>query len=178
MAKVLAEYFGEVSASDIHDYNYSEVKDFLTTPFTADSFDWVITNPPFNRAEDFVMRALKIARKGVAILARTVFIESVSRYERLYSKHPCARFAPFTERVAMVKGRLDRKASTATSYSWFIWEREYTGPTQVVWVPPCRKALERDRDWEAPLSLIVTEGAPAAHERARVAKVQESLFEF
>ncbi len=99
MAKVLAEYFGEVKCSDIHDYKYGEVKDFLKRPIAVDSVDWVITNPPFRLAEEFVLRSLKLARKGVAMLTRTVFIESVGRHERLFLKHPPAKFAQFTERA-------------------------------------------------------------------------------
>jgi hypothetical protein len=150
MMKVLAEYFGEVKGSDIHDYGYSEVKDFLKTPHGVDSYDWVITNPPFRLAEEFVLRSLAIARCGVAMLTRTVFIESVGRHERLFIKHPPAKFAQFTERVPMVKGRLDRKASTATGYGWLVWEKGHTGKTQLVWIPQCRKTLEREGDYELP----------------------------
>ena len=114
MAKVLAEYFGRVSSSDVYPYGYGEIRDFLKKPLAVGSYDWVITNPPFRLAEDFVLHSLKVARHGVAILARTVFIESVGRYERRFQKHPPAKFAQFTERVPMVKGRLDPKASTAT----------------------------------------------------------------
>jgi hypothetical protein len=48
------------------------------------------------------------------MLTRTVFIESVGRYDRLFSVNQPSHFAQFTERVPMVKGRLDRRASTAT----------------------------------------------------------------
>ena len=58
MAKVLAEYFGKVGASDIHDYGYGETKDFLTNTCAVDAWDWIITNPPFRLAEQFVVRSL------------------------------------------------------------------------------------------------------------------------
>ncbi len=48
-----------------------------TRRIAADTVDWVITNPPFRLAEDFVHRSLVVARQGVAVLVRTVFIESV-----------------------------------------------------------------------------------------------------
>src|SRR4051794_30115552 len=51
MAKVLREYFGDVRCSDIHPYGYGEVRDFLTGPYPANSYDWVITNPPFRLGE-------------------------------------------------------------------------------------------------------------------------------
>jgi hypothetical protein len=147
MAKVLSEYFGEVRASDAHSYGYGSVADFTTQPYEAGSVDWVITNPPFRLAEEFVKRSLVIARRGVAILARTVFIESVGRYREIFEVNPPTRFAQFTERVPMVKGRLDRKASTATGYAWIIWENDRTDAPRLMWVPPCRKSLERQLDY-------------------------------
>lgn len=114
MSKVLHEYFGQVTSSDIHEFGYGAVRDFVKTPIETNSYDWVITNPPFKLAEVFIAKSLQIARCGVAMLARTVFIESVGRYENIYRKNPPTKFAQFAERVPMVKGRLDKKASTAT----------------------------------------------------------------
>lgn len=147
MARPLKEYFGKVKASDIHAYGYGSVADFLAAPLEAGSVDWVITNPPFRLAEDFIKRALIGARHGVAILARTVFIESVGRYREIFEQTPPTKFAQFTERVPMVKGRLDRKASTATGYAWIVWEKKVKQPPRLVWVPPCRKSLERADDY-------------------------------
>lgn len=149
IAQTLKEYFSKVSANDIHPYGYGEVGNFLTKVYSTDSVDWVITNPPFRLGEEFIQRALPIARRGVAVLVRTVFIESVGRYQRLFSQTPPTTVAQFTERVPMVKGRVDKKASTATGYAWVIWEKErYGEPTRLAWVPPCRKSLERDYDYE------------------------------
>jgi hypothetical protein len=150
MAKVLNEYFGEVQASDVHDYGYGPVRDYLKHPYEINSCDWVITNPPFRLAEDFVLKSIRLARKGVAILARTVFLESVGRHERIFSRNPPTTFAQFTERVPMVKGRLDKKASTATGYCWLVWERKHVSDSRLVWIPPCRKSLEQDGDYELP----------------------------
>src|SRR5215471_12247523 len=84
MAKVLKEYFGEVVYADAYGYGYGPIRDFLTYPYATNSCDWVITNPPFRLAEEFVLRALSVARVGVAILARTVFLESVGRYDAIF----------------------------------------------------------------------------------------------
>jgi hypothetical protein len=148
IAQTLREYFGSVAASDVHEYGYGEVSNFLTSVYATDAFDWVITNPPFRLGEDFIHRAMPIARRGVAVLVRTVFIESVGRYQRLFSVDPPSKVAQFSERVPMVKGRIDKKASTATGYAWVIWEKENIGSPTLAWVPPCRKALERDGDYE------------------------------
>ena len=50
----------------------------------------------------------------------------------------------------MVKGRLDRKASTATGYSWIIWEKSVSEAPRLMWIPPCRKVLEREHDYATP----------------------------
>jgi hypothetical protein len=107
--------------------------------------------------EDFTLRALKVARRGVAMLTRTVFIESVGRYDRLFRVNPPSHCAQFAERVPMVKGRLDRRASTATGYCWLVWDKENSGTTQLVWIPPCRKALERDDDYHLPTKPVSLE---------------------
>ena len=148
MAVALADYFREVVSYDVFDYSFGGVADFLHTKHAEQSFDWVITNPPFKLAEDFIAHSMKIARHGVAMLTRTVFIESVGRYERLFKPNPPSAFAQFVERVPMVKGRVDKKASTATGYGWLVWEKKRPAKSQLVWIPPCRKILEREGDYQ------------------------------
>ena len=157
MAKVLKEYFGEVQSSDVHDYGYGATHDYLKHPYEIGCYDWMITNPPFRLAEDFILKSLRIAREGVAILARTVFLESVGRHERIFSRNPPTVVAQFTERVPMLKGRLDKSASTATGYCWLVWKikKRKTEP-RLVWIPPCRKKLEREGDYERPSTTGTT----------------------
>ena len=86
------------------------------------------------------------ADRGVAMIVRTAFLESVGRYENLFKLNPPTIVAQFTERVPMVKGRLTAKGSTATAYCWLVWIKgEKPRPFQ--WIPPCRKKLERDGDY-------------------------------
>ena len=147
MAVVLKEYFESADATDAYDYGYGDVRDFLLEPYRAGSYDWVITNPPFRLAQEFVIRGLQVARIGLAIVARTTFLESVGRYEAIFREKPLAIFAQFTERVPMLKGRLDPKASTATGYAWFVWRKDISIVPRLMWVRPCRKALERPEDY-------------------------------
>lgn len=155
MAKVLKEYFAEVRCADAYDYGYAPVRDFLTLPYETNAVDWVITNPPFRLAEDFVTRSFDVARLGVAMLVRTVFLESVGRYNRLFKNHPPSKFAQFVERVPMVKGRLDKKASTATGYAWLVWERDVNDLSKVIWIPPCRRQLEKANDYTDRQLLLI-----------------------
>jgi hypothetical protein len=149
MARPLREYFASVYATDIHDYGWTgqdAVCDFLFPGSEPQGpMDWIITNPPFRLAEQFVERASDLARVGFALIVRSAFLEGVSRYERLFSKNPPSIIAQFSERVPMIKGRHDPAASTATAYSWLVWingEPE----SKFVWIPPCRRRLEKDGD--------------------------------
>lgn len=150
MAQVLREFFGTVRGSDVFDYGYGDVQDFLTGLTALRSVDWVITNPPFRLAEEFLQRGRQVARKGVALLTRTVFIESVGRYERIFNNAAPSTVLQYSERVPMVKGRVDPKASTATGYAWLVWEfaREGHG-TALDWVPPSRRLFEARTDYDA-----------------------------
>jgi hypothetical protein len=144
MAKPLAEYFGKVIASDIFDYGFGYQGDFL---FENRTVDFIITNPPFRMAEQFIAQSCRMAEIGVCMLVRSAFLESVGRYENLFSKNPPSIIAQFCERLPMVKGRVDKDASSATAYSWVVWldgEEE----TKFVWIPPCRKQLERPGDYD------------------------------
>jgi hypothetical protein len=82
MAKPLAEYFGHVRASDVHRYgDFHELADFTLAPMVADeigSVDWVVTNPPFKLALDFI-RAATARRAGFAMLVRSAFLEGAER---------------------------------------------------------------------------------------------------
>ena len=39
-------------------------------------------------------------------------------------------------------------------YAWLVWENGNIGPTRLIWIPPCRRDLERDDDYELPRSQI------------------------
>lgn len=149
MVRPLAEYFASVTATDVLDYGHGSVVDFLC----ADGFhphDWIITNPPFKLAETFAHRGVERARKGVALLVRTAFLESVGRWRDLFSVKPPALVLQFTERLPMHKGRVDPTGSTATAYCWIVWTPGHFGPTEFAWLPPCRRALERPEDYAVP----------------------------
>lgn len=143
MSRVLAEYSDHVFASDVADYG----QNFVIGSFVGQGADvahcpvkpdWIITNPPFNLALEFIDRALDEAKEGVALLVRSVWAEGGQRYQRLFKDRPPSMIAQFCERVPMVAGRWDPKASTATSYAWFIWllDDRKSRSTEFRWIPP------------------------------------------
>ena len=103
MVRPLLEYFDCVDASDIHDYGAGfPVRDYLFGPLPP-MVDWTITNPPFRLAEQFIDRARETSREGVAVIVRTAYLESVSRYNTLFKVTPPSLILQFAERVVMHK---------------------------------------------------------------------------
>lgn len=151
MAEVLRESFGDVFASDIHDYG----KGYVVGDFTGGAqrstaphdVNWIISNPPFNSAGEFAQRAVNVAQNGVALLLRTAWLEGQDRWKTLFSRIPPTDVGVFVERVAMVKGKWDPAASSATAYSWFVWRHPVGAGTRLFWIPPgSKQRLSRDSD--------------------------------
>lgn len=152
MVRPLSEYFEMVYGSDVHIYGAGAQRDFLF-PGDEPEFDWIITNPPFRLAAQFAETMIERARVGCAILVRTAFLEGIERYRSLFSRLKPSAILQFTERVPMHKGRLEQTGSTATSYCWIVWSCRPHKPCAatmpiLVWIPPCRRKLERPADYE------------------------------
>lgn len=180
MVRPLAEEFGMVIASDVHDYGAGyPVRDYLFGRDQDLSFtDFTVMNPPFRLAERFIARALRCSRIGVAMIQRVAFIEGGDRYEDLWSKTPPSAVLQFAERVAMLKGRCipagaddwdnltedgrPKKVSSATAYAWIVWLKG-KDDTRLRWIAPCRRRLERPGDYpdyEARLEAMRIEATP------------------
>jgi hypothetical protein len=100
-------------------------------------------------------RALALRpRGGVAMLERSVWLEGGGRWREIFNTidRPDEVWIS-AERIAMIKGRYDAKASTATSYAWFVWHNEnevssprHAGQSVLRWVPPGGKHFMRGSD--------------------------------
>lgn len=122
--------------------------DYFPTP-TIDA-DWFISNPPFNYSLEFLLLAWEMARVGVAFLLRLNWLESATRYEQMFARGILSKVLTFSERLPMVEGRVDPEATSATSYAWFIFDKSappVDGFYRGGWIPPCRRALEREGDY-------------------------------
>jgi DNA modification methylase len=166
MARPLGEFFKKVRATDLYDYR-SEFpqcepeRDFLLNwPGDEISADWIITNPPYRLAEEFLDLAIKRARIGVAFFLKVQFLEGIGRFHRLYERRPPAAVFQFSERVPLKQGVLDPEADTNQAYIWMVWIKDPSaalrfrnlvpGPA-LGWIAPCRSKLERVEDYPPPV---------------------------
>jgi hypothetical protein len=129
IVKVLRARGHKVTASDVVDYGWEHsVCDFLKIGrgYTDRA---IVTNPPYQLAEQFVRQAVAFSPL-VIMLLRLAFLESVRRTDIL-EKSGLARIHVFRNRLPMMhrKNWDGPKASSAMPFAWFVWQKDYTGPT-------------------------------------------------
>lgn len=151
MIKVLEEKFNKVYASDIYDHRNIgfRIHDFSSGRGGYRS-DWIITNPPFKLGEEFTIRALRKAVKGVAMLCRIQWVESNRRYENLFNPHPPSYVVVYPVRLNLYQGKvLKDDRGGVICYAWYIWIKDRKKPTQLHWFSTkIREQFEREGDYE------------------------------
>lgn len=138
MAEVLKEKTNcEVISSDLYDRGYGEKRDFLSY---KNSIDNIVTNPPFNIAEDLLLHAFKLYEKKICFLLRAAFLESSRRYNNIFSINPPAKVLIFSERLSLYPKGTEVNGGGTTSYAWFVWDREDSSKeTKIEWIKPGSK---------------------------------------
>ena len=158
----LHSYFRDVRCSDIRPrehpriWTFMDELDFLRAdepPRRDVENGWIITNPPFNRAEAFFHRACGFGFERIALLVPLRWLEGARRWMEIYARFPPDLVLVFAERLPMLKGRLLRRATTATAYCWVVWAPELRpnawSPSRIEWIEPgTRKRLERLGDYD------------------------------
>ena len=134
MAEILKETGNEVIACDLYDRGYGEVFDFFKQTLWRSN---IITNPPFNLAEEMLDHALKLSELKVCFLLRSAFIESRRRWEKFYRDRPPTRVYAFSERLSIYPASDQRESGGTTSYAWFVWDQQAKGnTTELRWIAP------------------------------------------
>lgn len=104
--------------------------------------DSIISNPPYNRAQEMAQLALDCTQDRVCLFLRLAFLEGKKRSVWL-SNSPLARVWIVPDRVACIPGHLlgapQKKFSGAIAYAWFVWEHGHHGRPEIDWLPMERK---------------------------------------
>lgn len=135
IADVLRGAGYSVVGSDIHDYGWdgTYLIDFLRFrqwPF-AELAAGIVTNPPFDLAREFIVRALELTRRvqgKVAILQRHEF-------DAPRINHDLFRLTGGVKLVLHKRPRWseDDKASPRFPYAWYIWDWRQDGAWRTLW---------------------------------------------
>lgn len=121
MSKVLEQYVDSVTSTDLRrDSGYGrEETDFLN-PDVSFECDWIITNPPFSHAAEFIEKSLQIT-PNVAMLLKATFWHARKRLSLFQQTLPSA-ILPLTWRPSFLEK--ERGSSPLMDVMWVVWSQD------------------------------------------------------
>ncbi len=135
---------------------YDQETNFL---WETGEYDYIITNPPFSIAFEFIQRAKLVAKSKFAFLLPLSYLHGKKRFDELYSDrtYGLEKVYVFT-RYPMLGETLreDGKYNTGMMvYAWYVWTNGYSGLPTVDWLDNNEDVLSKKDSIE-----IVTEDNP------------------
>lgn len=125
MAEVMKKRGYKVKCSDLYPSGYTgDCVDFLTA---NEPCDWIITNPPFSQAEEFIRHALEIG-KPCAFLVKSQFWHAKRRLQ-LYRDHPPTYILPLTWRPDFLWGA--KAGSPTMECVWTVYADRRTAASYI-----------------------------------------------
>jgi len=132
MSEVMKENGYDVYSSDLINRNYGDVGiDFLKSDRQVDN---IVTNPPFNLATEFTLKAFELAKYKVVMLSKISYLEGVKRKELIFNKNKLEKVLIFTRRVPFKKESTQKLAGGLMAFGWFIYDVNYNGKPTIDWI--------------------------------------------
>ena len=129
--KTFGEYGFTTTGSDLRNRGFGEQKDFFQDLRIRSN---IVSNPPYNLSERFIIHALSVTVGRVAILARVAFLNGQRRYASLYSKYPPETVVILSRRPSMPPaGQNIIPVGGKTDFCWIVWNKHHRGPCKLVW---------------------------------------------
>lgn len=121
-------------------YPNTAVQDFLSWQ-TSQEFDFIITNPPYSLAADFVKKSIEILSDNgmCCMFLKLQFLEGAKRKE-LFEKYPPRYIYVFRNRMATWKNGLEKNPDTGKKwaeticFAWFVWVKGSTTEPVIRWI--------------------------------------------
>lgn len=135
----LKNYFRTIYSYDLKNgekYNFlKEIKEY----------PYIITNPPFSLAHEFIQKAKSIYTSKIVFLLPVSYLHGQKRYEdKIFSELKCiyvfTRYPMLGELL-----REDGKYHTGMiAYAWYIWEKNWIKEPVIRWIDNQKYILNKD----------------------------------
>ena len=101
-------------------------------------YDYIITNPPFSIAFEFIQRAKLVAKSKFAFLLPLSYLHGKKRFDEVYSDrtYGLEKVYVFTRYPMLGESlREDGKYNTGMMvYAWYVWTNGYSGQPTIDWL--------------------------------------------
>lgn len=145
IARVLQEQGNvKIQGIDIKDRDSGfdvSIADFITFNEYKGIFDYVVTNPPYSLATEFIVKSMETVKENgkVIMFLKLQFLEGISR-EKLFKELPpryiyvCRKRAKPLRNGSEIDFATGKKwASSTICFAWFVWEKGYKGDSIIRW---------------------------------------------
>ena len=136
LSRVLENQGYQVFSSDLVDRGFGKVQDFLNYENQNKLSVDILTNPPYNKAQEFVEKALDVIQDGyyVVMFLKIQFLEGKER-RKLFDKYPPKYvYVNSARQICYLNGDMSKKMSSATCYCWYVWEKGWKGEPIIRWI--------------------------------------------
>jgi hypothetical protein len=137
----------DVNYSDKYQYDFikdnlidNEVEDDFIFDFLDDNqfCDYIITNPPFSLALEFILHAKTVCLDKFAMLLPLSYLHGQKRYEKcIYTdiNYPLTKIYIFTRYPLLTEKTADKYKTGMMVYAWYVWDKNYEGKEPVIrWI--------------------------------------------
>lgn len=137
LSKVFEKNGYKVKSTDLIDRGYGESGvDFLeyTEKWNGD----IITNPPYKFAKEFIEKGMELITDGnrIVMFLKIQFLEGKAR-KILFKKYPPKTIWVSSSRITCAKNAdfdgMKASGGSAVAYAWYIWEKGFSGTTEIKW---------------------------------------------
>ena len=130
ITRVLKEYWEDDKVTA-----YDKETNFL---WETGEYEYVITNPPFSIAFEFIQRAKLVAKSKFAFLLPLSYLHGKKRFDEIYSdrSYGLEKVYVFTRYPMLGEAlREDGKYNTGMMvYAWYVWTNGYSGLPTIDWL--------------------------------------------
>ena len=137
LSKRLEKLGHKVYSYDKIDRGFGKVQDFFYMDKLPDDCHCIVTNPPYKYATEFVLKSLELLPDDglCCMFLKTVFLEGVNRWEKIYRNYPPLKVLQFVKRIpCAMNGDFSTCNSSAVAYAWFIWLKGFKGSPTIEWI--------------------------------------------
>lgn len=134
---IAAQFSGRCFTNDIdsnlrkqdgseHDYNSDATDSLVWQQWSKyNRIDWVVTNPPYNKAFDVLQHSWNNCTTGVAMLLRLSFLEPTKQRGQWLEENAdqMCKIIPVNPRIRF---RQDTNGSDSVTVAWFVWRKDFS----------------------------------------------------
>lgn len=133
ISKTLESFLpNEILSTELNEdrYGIGGVDFFKANDYVPKKPFWIITNPSYRIADDYIRKCFEYGAERVIMLLRTAYMESGKVREDILNNGHLLRVFLIKERLKMYPEYYigEKNQTSKYTHSWFMWDKNYISP--------------------------------------------------